>query len=245
MERVAFLIEPEGLRLSALLNPESLCLRRTAGVRPWRAWTGAISSGGHVETPLLFTGGGTTELLLELLFDVSRVEPPLTTEDVRELTRPLWRLAEGGPVEAGQGLPSVLRVVWGKSINLACVVASVAERLEHFTATGTPRRSWLSLRLLRVEDDAARRLEEAPRPPVVAPSALAPPPATEDLDTQALVGGPEPGSGQRLDELAWERYRDPSCWRLIAAFNGIDDPLHLPTGTLLRLPPATALRSPS
>jgi len=36
MERVAFLIEPEGLRLGALLNPETLVIRRTAGVRPRR-----------------------------------------------------------------------------------------------------------------------------------------------------------------------------------------------------------------
>lgn len=34
MERVAFLIEPTGERLGCLLNPESVILRRAAGLQP-------------------------------------------------------------------------------------------------------------------------------------------------------------------------------------------------------------------
>lgn len=248
MERVAFLIEPEGLRLGALLNPETLWLRRTAGVRPRRALGVALTGTGLADDPLLFTGGGTTELLLELLFDVTLAGSSVSSEDVRDLTRPLWRLAENTHPEDGYGRPSVLRIVWGKVLNMACVVASVAERLEHFTATGAPRRSWLSLRLLRLEEDDARRTEEPLPPPLddETPERIAASLAPEDFDVRSVVGGgPEPGSGQRLDEIAWQQYRDPSRWRLIAALNGIEDPLRLETGSLLRLPPLAALRSQS
>ncbi|PTL84227.1 hypothetical protein [Vitiosangium sp. GDMCC 1.1324] len=244
MERVAFLIEPEGLRLGALLNPETLVMRRTAGVRPRRALGVPLTGAGLTDDPLLFTGGGTTELTLELLFDVTLAGSSVTSEDVRDLTRPLWQLAENAHAEEGYGRPSFLRVVWGKVLNMPCVVAAVAERLEHFTDSGAPRRSWLSLRLLRVEEDVAQQME-APRVPeggVDAEQVAASLPP-EAFDTQSVLsGGPEPGSGQRLDEIAWERYRDPSMWRLIASINGVDDPMHLDTGTVLRLPPASALR---
>ncbi|WP_375767901.1 hypothetical protein NR798_40475 [Archangium gephyra] len=248
MERVAFLIEPEGLRLGALLNPETLVIRRTAGVRPRRALGVPLTGAALTDDPLLFTGGGTTELKLELLFDVTLAGSSVTSEDVRDLTRPLWQLAENAHVEEGYGRPSLLRIVWGKVLNMGCVVASVAERLEHFTPTGAPRRSWLSLRLLRVEEEVARQVEAPSAPPGGADadqlanqlSSSLPP---EAFDTQSVLGGgPEPGSGQRLDEIAWERYRDPSMWRLIASLNGIADPMHLGTGTVLRLPPASALR---
>lgn len=250
MERVAFLIEPEGLRLGALLNPETLVVRRTAGVRPRRALGVPLSGVGLMDDPLLFTGAGTTELKLELLFDVTLAGSSVTSEDVRDLTRPLWQLAENAHAEDGYGRPSLLRIVWGKVMNMGCVVASVAERLEHFTANGAPRRSWLSLRLLRVEEDVAQQVE-APRVPpggvgadteqlANQVSATLPP---EAFDSQSVLsGGPEPGSSQRLDEIAWERYRDPSMWRLIASLNGIDDPMRLGTGTVLRLPPASAIR---
>lgn len=244
MERVAFLIEPEGTRLGALLNPESLVMRRVAGVRPRRSLGVPLTGSKLTDDPLLFTGGGTTELTLELLFDVTLAGSSLTSEDVRDLTRPLWQLAENAHADEGYGRPSLLRVVWGKVLNLACVVASVAERLEHFTDSGAPRRSWLSLRLLRVEDDVAQQAEAArvPSEGIDAEQVAASLPP-ESFDTQSVLsGGPDPGSGQRLDEIAWERYRDPSMWRLIASLNGIDDPMRLDTGTVLRLPPASALR---
>jgi hypothetical protein len=246
MDRVAFLIEPEGTRLGALLNPETLVVRRTAGLRPRRALGGSLTGVGLADDPLLFTGGGSTELRLELLFDVALAGSTVTTEDVRDLTRPLWQLAENAHPEDGYGRPPLVRFVWGKSWNIPGVVAAVAERLEHFTATGAPRRSWLSLRLLRVEEDTAQDLE-APR---VSESAMgtqveqavaALPPEAFDAH-EVIGGGPEPGQGQRLDEIAWERYRDPSLWRLIASVNGIDDPMRLESGRVLRLPPPSLLR---
>src|SRR5262245_14288498 len=102
MERVAFLL-PSGERIGALLNPESLVVRRTAGLRPRSAVGGAITGGGPTDDPILFTGGGTTELLLELLFDVSLLGSSVQTEDVRDLTQPLWRLAENSVAEGGFG----------------------------------------------------------------------------------------------------------------------------------------------
>jgi nucleoid-associated protein YgaU len=39
----------------------------------------------------------------------------------------------------------------------------------------------------------------------------------------------------RLDQIAQERYGEPSLWRWVASVNDIDNPLELPEGTVLRL----------
>src|SRR5688500_15063738 len=102
MERVAFLIEPGGQRLACLLNPETVVMRRHAGVRRRRSVGGPLTGAGLSDDPLLYTGGGLTELRLDLLFDVSVAGSTVTSEDVRELTGPFWRMAENsGGDEAG------------------------------------------------------------------------------------------------------------------------------------------------
>lgn len=256
MERVAFLLERTGERLGCLLNPESLVVRRTAGVHPRRTLGGQLSGARLADDPLLYTGGGMTELRLDLLFDVTLAGSTIESEDVRDLTRPLWELAENASGNDGYGRPPLVRFVWGKSWNIPGVVAAVAERLEHFTAQGTPQRSWLRMRLLRVSEPAA--------PSAAAQTAEQLPFSTEDLaglsaagapaegiEMHAIVGGgaslPEEelpaegvdavsgGSTERLDELAYRYYGNPAYWRALAALNGIDDPLHLVAGGLLRI----------
>ena len=60
MERVAFLIEDTNERLSCLLNPENLVVRRIAGVQPRRSAAGQLTGVGLADDPLLYTGGGRT-----------------------------------------------------------------------------------------------------------------------------------------------------------------------------------------
>lgn len=244
MERVAFLIESSGERISCLLNPESLVIRRAAGIQPRRSVGGPFTGAGLADDPLLFTGGGTTELTLDLLFDVSIAGSSVQTEDVRDLTRPLWQLAENASVVDGYSRPPLALFAWGKAWTLNGVVAAVAERLEHFTTGGAPRRSWLRMRFLRV----AEPTQAAPGPAgMAAPSpSTAPAAPTEGAEAgrvhEVLGGGPdeageEHAPGQRLDELAYRYYGDASMWRLIAAENGLVDPLRVPGGTVLRIPP--------
>ena len=247
MERVAFLLEPSGERIGALLNPETLVVRRTAGLRPRRALSGGVAGGGSMDEPLLFTGGGTTELLLELLFDVSLLGSSVETEDVRDLTQPLWRLAENSVAEGGFGRPPRVRLVWGKRLNEPAVVASIAERLEHFTSSGAPQRSWMRMRLVRLEENLSESTEAPPVPAGLTAEQVTEQIPPESFEAHEIVGaggspGQPPVAGQRLDEIAHQLYGDPSLWRLVASLNGIADPMHVPAGTVLRLPSANALR---
>jgi hypothetical protein len=76
MERVAFLIERTNETLPCLLNPNTLVMRRVAGVRPRQSAGGQLTGTGLADDPLLYTGGGKTEMEMDLLFDVSLLPAP-------------------------------------------------------------------------------------------------------------------------------------------------------------------------
>lgn len=163
MERVTFLVEDTHERITALLNPAGVISRRNAVVRDRRSLP-VGQSGGFFDHGPVVTGGSITEIELDLLFDTSLAGSSITTDDVRLLTEPLWRLAEARADSAASilQLPQ-LRLIWGKAWNVPAVVVALAERLEHFDADGAARRSWLRLRLRRVPERAA------PSPPGVLP----------------------------------------------------------------------------
>lgn len=248
MERACFLLEETGQRLDCLLNPESVVVRRVAGVQTRRLAGGRLTGNGLADDPLLFTGGGTTELDLDLLFDTSLVGPEVT-EDVQQMTRPLWDLAENVAAADGSARLRTVRLVWGKTWNMVGVVIAVAERFERFDPTGTPQRSWLRLRLLRTGVRISTSATVAQ-----APTAYAVPPPDEVPEDQVIVhdvvgGDPSPDdpggvpTGERLDLIAMQYYGEPSLWRVLAAFNGIEDPTRVPPPQQIRIPPLSALRA--
>ncbi|MBI4538140.1 MAG: hypothetical protein HY704_01350 [Gemmatimonadetes bacterium] len=251
MERVAFIIEETGQRIGCLLNPEMVVVRRLAGVRPRRSAGGPVTAAVLADDPLLYTGGGTTELRLDLLFDVSLAGSSIGTDNVRELTRPLWELAENAAREDGYSRPPLVRFVWGKTWNIPGVVAAVAERLESFTPGGAPRRSWLRMRFLRVAERTAPGATGRPVPGLpselapLGPAPSGPEIAPEQLRVLELSGGTSAANGrlpgERLDEIAYRVYGDPSYWKRLAEFNDVDDPMSLSAGDRLEVPPASAL----
>ena len=245
MERVAFIVEATGERLGCLLNPETVVARRTAGVERRRSAGGKLTGNALTDDPLLYTGGGQTELLLDLLFDVSVGGSSIQTDDVRDLTGPLWDLAENRVDGDGTARPPIVRFVWGKTWNVPGVVTAVAERLEAFNQAGAPRRSWLRLQLLRISDadmllQSRRRSLDFTQVESPAPEAV----GDADVAVYRVLGGggvADDAIAERLEDIAWRHYGDPSAWRLIARFNGIGDPTRIEPGTLLRLPAESAL----
>ncbi len=242
MERVAFLIESTGERIACLLNPESLVVRRTAGVEPHRLKGGTLAGSSAADDRLIFTGGGRTEIDLDLLFDVSLAGSAAPSADVRALTAPLWRLSENFAEVEGRRLPPLVRFVWGKSWNVPGVIAAVAERLEYFTAEGFPRRSWLRMRFLRAAEPPTGIESEPLEPPV----AILPDPGqplTGEVRVHELGGAAEspgrPATSERLFNVAAQYYGHPGMWKHLARYNGVEDPLRLPPGQTLQIPPLT------
>ncbi len=254
MERVAFLIEETGERISCMLNPEDMIVRRLAGVRPRRSAGGTLTGAGLADDTLLFTGGGMTELHLNLLFDVTLAGSSSRVDDVRDLTYPLWLLAENQGDEQNYGRPPLVRLVWGKTWNIPGIVAAIAERLDYFTPQGDPLRSWLRMRFLRVAEPASVTLaERRPVRSIQLPEeiTLQPSSQTGAVPTQVLAGEFQVHqfvAGERLDQLVHQYYGyygHPSLWRWLATYNGILDPLHIQPGTLIQIPPLSALERKS
>lgn len=243
MERVTFLIEESNQRFSCLLNPESLIIRRAAGLQTRRSSGGKLTGGGLNDDPIIFTGGGRTEMEMDLLFDIALASPPDVIHDVRDLTGPLWRLTENS-IPGAYSAPPLVRFIWGKSWNIPGMVTALSERLEYFTADGTPQRSWLRMRMVRVNEQEPQETPSVPPLPEIeatSPLDTATQPGVEteeEVETIEATGGEgEQGEGVRLDLIAFEVFGDPSYWRLIAAYNGIADPMNVPSGTILRIPP--------
>ncbi|WP_432826877.1 hypothetical protein [Dactylosporangium sp. CA-092794] len=235
MERVAFIVDATGERIDCLLNPETFEVQRLAGIRTPAAGGDRLVGRGRADDPVRFTGGGRTELVLDMVFDVALVESGPAPQDVRELTGRLWSLAENSAEERGAARPPLVRLVWGKSWNVPGVVSAIAERFDAFNATGAPGRSWLRLKLLRVDepgDGAARSYDEE-----LARSATAAPAAGRPAAVQAVGGGGGERSGVRIDLLAAEALGSPMRWRELAAHNGVADPLDVTAGSVLAVPP--------
>jgi Contractile injection system tube protein len=263
MDRAAFLIRDPRRRstterISCLLNPSTLSFRRVAGLQLRRSLAGAVTQDGLRDDPLIQTGGGVTELRLDLLFDVdvpgtwlARPRNELAADgeddrDVRDLTRPLWDLAENLVHPGAVAGPPRVDFFWGKRLQFPAVVAAVAERLERFTASGIPRRSFLRLRLLRADDEIVR--EELPPlelPGVTALTALIRPEPEPDSPLDVLPLAEQPPAetyesyvspGHPMFLTAYFFFGDPSRWTAIAEANPDVDPVFVPPGTVLRIP---------
>ena len=241
MERVAFLVEATNQRISAMLNPDHVTIRRVAGVRARASLGGAFTGDSMVDDPLLFTGGGRTEIELLLLFDVQLGETPDMT-DVRDLTIAFWTLTQSQRQADGTVQLPIIRFIWGKAWNVPGVIAALSETLENFSSDASPQRSWLRMKLIRVAEPGFRSESDL----VLQPSF----PLTQDfVDTPAFGTQPSASDDQtqvyetqgeeRLDLIAARYYGSPFYWRLIAAANRIADPNNVPPGTILTIPPIT------
>jgi hypothetical protein len=244
VQRVTFLLTDSNERIGCMLNPESLVMRRCAGVSRRQSAGGLVTGAELADDPVFFTGGGSTELTLDLLFDINLGGSTIAANDVRELTGPLWRLAENARRTGSDWRPAFALFFWGKAWAIRGVITAVAERLDYFTPGGVPQRAWLRLRLLRVADRVDDLVGGAVPPPAIeAHRMLDPPPelvdgpaVVHDVQADGATPGADAGAGDRLDRLAYSYYGDASQWRLLAWFNDISDPFRLAAGTSIQVP---------
>lgn len=196
-----------------------------------------MNSSGLADDPLLFTGGGRTELVLDLVFDVGLMESAAAPEDVRSITSRLWQLAENSVQERGSVRPPLVRFVWGKAWNLPGVIVAIAERFDAFGDAGAPRRSWLRLKLSRVAESASSAAQSFDAE-LAASAQIAP--VQSDQDAVQAIGDGDSGPGYggvRFDLLATNSLGNPQRWRMLAEHNRIANPMEVAPGAVLSVPP--------
>ena len=240
-ELVVFLLEETGEQIMAMVNPEEVVLRRSAGVQRQKSLSGQLTSVDMSDNPLFFTGGGYTELELCLVFDVDlHPNPPAS---IRTITKKFWQLAENAPARGSYGSPSTVRVIWAKELNIPCVVTAISERFDRFRSTGEPCRSWMCMRLVRIHDDQVLPVSGATPETTALESAstsllasLPPAPTPEILAGAQIEATHIVSDAASLTQIADQYYGDAHVWRVLAWFNNISDPLHIPAGTTLQIP---------
>ncbi|WP_028066673.1 CIS tube protein [Solirubrobacter soli] len=180
-----------------------------------------------LDQPLIqFVRGQTETLTLDLFFDSTEDGTGGEAKPVTGKTDAFYDLIK---IDSNLHAPPVLLFSWGgpafpgKRENnvFKCVVASVRQQFTFFNPAGVPLRAKLTVELREYKSlaDQIRQLK------------------LKSADhTKARVAV----AGDTVSSLAYSAYGDPGAWRLIADANGLDDPLGLEPGTILRLPRAVA-----
>lgn len=152
--------------------------------------------------------GDARTLTMDLFFDTYELGIPVT-----DLTDQIYRLLD----VTVRGRPRFCTFTWG-GFRFPCLVERVGGRFTLFRPDGTPVRATLSVtfREFHPEDEQAREN----------------PAATGDYARTYTVR-----SGDSLSGISAKWYDDPADWRTLAVANGIDDPLRVPPGVPLTIPP--------
>lgn len=162
-----------------------------------------------LNAPLLqFVRGNTRTLSMELFFDTYE-----DGKDVRTHTSRIYGLLDIVP---SLHRPPVCTFAWGK-FSFTCVLESVSGQFTLFLKDGTPVRAKLNVSFKEF----------------LSAEVLAKDKPTESSDhakTHVVR------RGETLSSIAAREYGDPGQWRVIAASNGISDPMSIRPGQRLGLP---------
>ncbi len=166
-----------------------------------------------LDSPILqYTHGNTRTLSLELLIDTITYDDGSDVRD-KYISKFDKMLAVDGELHA----PPPCKIVWG-SLQFIGVLESLSKRYVLFKDDGTPVRARLTTKwkeFVPVEG----QLRSAPR---------------SSPDKRRIHTLQE---GDALWLLAARAYGDPRHWKVLADANGLDDPLQLPPGRELVIPP--------
>ncbi len=172
---------------------------------------------------IVFGGGGSRTLTLELLFDVT--EPVeikgerKTIADVRVLTNEIVKLTR---IQRGKAQdeppPPVCLLEWGKpptgsDFPFKGVITSLTQNFTLFRRNGCPVRATLSVQFREYLISERDKKEIDP-----------------EFTTRVVV------RGDTVSSIAAEMYRDPKQWRAIAEANRLDDPRQIEPGQRLNIP---------
>jgi hypothetical protein len=208
----AYLETERGTQIKCMFNPSTLKLSKSNG------WSGSNQIGRDAPE-LVFDGGGSGSLSLELIFDTTADGSNVTvhTNKLADLMKVDTQLPDYDETK-NNGRPQWVKFHWGDWHTFAAVITSLSITFTYFSASGLPLRANVSMDLTQYEPIA----NWGPQNPT--------------------SGTPQPQrihrvqKGETLDRISARHYKDSTKWRVIAEANGITDPLALKPGALLSIP---------
>lgn len=195
-------------RIPFQFNPKELSISKTA------KWERKNARGSKTAGPPEFTGADPCKLTLELFFDATDTMDGKVVSRVDQLFH--CCVPTDDSLAKKKASPPLVVLQWGEVKSFAGFVTSVQAKYTLFTAQGTTIRATCNV-----------SIEEMPgNPPKQNPTS----------GGLALTSVRTVVAGDSLASIAYREYGDPTMWRPLAAFNGIDDPLRLRLGATLLLP---------
>jgi hypothetical protein len=208
----AYLKTERGATINCLFNPAQLKITKS------NSWSGDNSAGRNAPD-LVFEGGESGSMSLDLIFDTTDTGAAVTTH-TNTLAGLMSVDKELSDYDSATdtGRPQWVEFHWGDMHTFKAVITSMDLTFTYFASTGVPLRANVSLSLTQYEPEA----NWGPQNPTSGT------PAPHRLH--------QVHKGETLDRIAARHYKDSTKWRIIAEANGISDPLALRPGAILSIP---------
>jgi nucleoid-associated protein YgaU len=207
-----------GKALECWFNPTQYSIAKS------NTWTAEPVVGASLPSAQ-FGGGNARELTIELMFDA---EPG---GEVTPVTDALFAMMETDPKltsgRRNQARPPTLRLMWGSYVGFKAACRNLSVSYTLFRPDGAPIRATANLSLVQVEKD--QRSGGGTSAKGQNPTSR----ADERVRAHRIK------EGDSLQSIAFEHLGDPTRWRDIAEYNGIDDPLRLTRGADIEIPLVT------
>jgi nucleoid-associated protein YgaU len=210
-------------KLDVQYNPTELSMEKAAQIAE-------IAIPG-IDSPVLqFVRGQNEKVTLELFFDTTEFGTGTGAVPVTTRTNEFYALVK---MSGEEHAPPRCRFGWGDEfpglVNQAgkvagtrkafdCIVESVSQKFTLFSPDGVPLRATLSVSL-REYKSLKTQLQQL------------------NLQSSDHTRVHTVQRGETLPQIAYQAYKDPARWRLIAEANRLLRPRNLEPGTVLELPP--------
>lgn len=187
-------------------NPKEITISKSA------KWDRKPAKGTKKAGPPEFSGPEPCKLTLEMFFDATLEKNTDVVKSVEQLFSCCVPVDERDP----KPMPPLVVLTWGGTSSFNAFVTQVNAKYTLFSPTGKPIRAVCTVNMEEMPGE--------PRPQNPSSGAITP------MRVHELV------EGDTLHLLAYREYGDPTLWRPLAAYNGIDDPMRVAAGQSVVLP---------
>ncbi len=212
LEKAFLEIEGTTDKVPCLYNPETVTVGRRNN------WVSNPMPGRGVQT-LRYAGANSGWLKVDLTFDTTNDGTPVSTHtgkivDLMDVDPSL----PGSDETTSNVRPPTVTFHWGDLHSFKAVIEGLRLSFTYFSSAGVPLRANMELELRQYEPSLAFGAQNP----------------TSGTPKPHRVHRVQPG--ETLDRISARYYGDSTRWRMLAAANGLEDPLAVRPGTMLTVP---------
>lgn len=202
--------------LAFQFNPKEVTITKQA------RWERKTTKGSSTAGPPEFNGPEPSKMTLEMFFDATSARDGSVVQAVETLFS--CCVATKKSASQKKPTPPVVVLHWGTISSFPAFVTSVSAKFTLFNSDGTPIRAVCNVSFDEMPGERFRKQN----------------PTSGSQEVRRVH---RTIAGDSLASVAYAEYGDPAAWRALAVFNEIDDPLRVPTGSVLLLPTSEELAS--